>query len=111
MTARKKQKTSRGKRYTPEEKAAVLSYIEEVNLQQGRGGQTAATKKFKISPLTISHWLRQNASPLPEKTKGASHSSTAARLGKLIELHALIAEKEKNLAALRQQFDKLKASI
>jgi hypothetical protein len=111
MTARKKQKTSRGKRYTPEEKAVVLTYIEEVNLQQGRGGQTAATKKFKISPLTISHWLRQSASPSLAKAKGGSHSSTSAKLGKLIELHAQIAEKEKNLAVLRQQFDKLKASI
>lgn len=111
MTARKKQKTSRGKRYTPEEKAAVLTYIEEVNLQQGRGGQTAATKKFKISPLTISHWLRQSMSPPIEKTKGGNRTATAAKLEKLVELHTQITEKEKNLATLRQQFDKLKASI
>ena len=52
--AAKKAASTKGKRYTAEEKAEVLAFAEA----QGRGGQGAAAKKFKISPLTISTWKK-----------------------------------------------------
>ncbi len=47
---------SKGRRYTANEKAEIIAFIDQVNAEMGRGGQTAASKKFKISPLTISGW-------------------------------------------------------
>ncbi len=52
--AAKKAATKKGKRYSDEEKAKILAYAEA----QGRGGQSAAAKKFGVSPLTISSWKK-----------------------------------------------------
>ena len=49
---------SKGKRYSADERAKILAVVHEVNAKRGRGGVTAAAAKFGVSPLTISHWLR-----------------------------------------------------
>ena len=54
MPAKKQAAASKGKRYTPEEKAQILAFVEA----QGRGGASAAAKKFNVSPLTISSWRK-----------------------------------------------------
>ena len=50
---------SRGKRYTSAEKTNILNYIDEVNAKKGRGGAAAASRKFKISQITLSHWVKK----------------------------------------------------
>ncbi len=49
---------AKGRRYTTKEKAEIIAFVDKVNAEKGRGGQSAASKKFKISPLTISSWIR-----------------------------------------------------
>lgn len=64
VKAPKARKTSpQGTRYTTEEKMAVLDYVAEVNAAKGRGGMTAAAKKFKVTPLTVSSWIRKFGEP------------------------------------------------
>ncbi len=54
-TAPTKKSAVKGKRYTDQEKAEILAFVEA----QGRGGQTAAVKKFGVSALTISTWRKK----------------------------------------------------
>lgn len=68
MPAKKAAKAAtKGKRYTAEEKAEILAYA----AAQGRGGQSAAAKKFGVSPLTLSNWK-----------KGAADGGSGVRNGR-----------------------------
>jgi transposase-like protein len=109
MANRKKAKNSRGRRYSAEEKATIIEHVEKVNASKGRGGQTAAAKKFGISMLTISSWLKKSPAAAVSGT-GKSKSVNGA-LAKLAALHSQIEAKEKEVAKLRQQFDVLKRSL
>ena len=108
MASRKKN-PSKARRYSVKEKEEILRYVESVNSKQGRGGQTAAVKKYGISALTISTWLRGNGMVM--KVGKASNNGTGGVIAKLGSVHAEILAKEKELSALRAQFEKLKASI
>jgi transposase-like protein len=110
MASRKKAKNSRGRRYSAEEKAAIIGHVESVNASKGRGGQTAASKKFGISMLTISNWMKKSPSATPTRGTGKSKSVNGA-ISKLASLHSQIESKEKEIAKLRQQFDLLKRSL
>ena len=109
MANRKKGKGSTGRRYSAEEKAGIIGHVEKVNASKGRGGQTAASKKFGISMLTISNWMKKSPAAAGRGT-GKSKSVNGA-LAKLAALHSQIEAKEKEIAKLRQQFDVLKRTL
>lgn len=105
---------AKGRRYTTKEKAEIIAFVDKVNAEKGRGGQSAASKKFKISPLTISSWIRSGIGG------GASVGSAGAtsvagpigkKLSKLQALHDQIARAEKELAKLKAQFNALKSAL
>ena len=101
---------SKGKRYSPEERAQVLAVVHEVNAARGRGGVTAAAKKFGVSPLTISHWLRNAGIPNSSRSRRRG-AGDAEIFRQLADLHDQIATKQKELASLESQFNKLKARL
>jgi transposase-like protein len=109
MANRKKAKNSKGRRYSAEEKATIIGHVEKVNASKGRGGQTAASKKFGISMLTISTWMK--ASPVAAGNGAGKPKSVNGALAKLAALHSQIEAKEKEISKLRQQFDVLKRSL
>ena len=121
-TAKKAAKKSgRGKRYSAAEKKTVVDFVNEVNASKGRGGQSAASKKFGISPLTIASWLKAGGAA-PKKRRGrrpgrpaAAKASTGGSLEKkLKELQGLakkIDAAKSNLNSLQKKFDSLKASL
>jgi len=100
----------RGKRYTLQEKADILDFVDRYNAEHGRGGQSAATRKFGLSPLSISTWRTQALG-----SGRISHSSTAQPIGRALaqmqELHQRIIEQERNIQRMKAQFDTLKASL
>jgi transposase-like protein len=104
---------AKGRRYTTKEKSEIIAYVDKVNADKGRGGQSAASKKYKISPLTISSWIRSGISG------GATSTGTGAavagpigkKLSKLQALHDQIARAEKELAKLKVQFNSLKSAL
>jgi len=106
---------AKGRRYTAKEKADILAYVDKIDAEKGRGGQSAASKKYKISPLTISSWRRTSGSssmPSLSMKGGASVSGPIGKkLSKLQDLHDQIARAEKDLAKLKSQFDSLKGSL
>ncbi len=107
-------KSNKGKRYTDAEKQEVVDYVNEVNSAKGRGGQSAASKKFKISPLTISGWIKKSGSSASSgrgSSSAAVGGSIAKKLAKLQDLHNEIGRKEKELDKLRSQFEGLKGSL
>ncbi len=115
--------SAKGKRYSAAEKEEILDFVEQVNAEKGRGGQSAASKKYKISPLTISSWLKarkggSTARSTPRATSAAGSTSAAKvsgpigkKLDKLQSLHDQIERSEAELAKLRAQFDALKGSL
>lgn len=110
--------SAKGKRYSAAEKEEILNYVEKVNAEKGRGGQSAASKKYKISPLTISSWLKARGgagATAPARSTGGAGGSVSGPIGKKLAklqgLHDQIDRTEKELAKLRAQFDALKGSL
>jgi transposase-like protein len=69
MSTNAKKTASKGKRYSDSEKAEILEFITKTNAESGRGGQSAASKKFGISQLTLSSWIKKAANPGAPKGK------------------------------------------
>lgn len=120
-TAKKATKAAgkKGKRYTDAEKQAVIDFVNSHNAAKGRGGAAAASRKFKVSQLTIGAWLKKSGKKpgravavkkvaRARATSGGSRSSVLAQLSKL---DAQIAAKRKELDALESKFASLKAGL
>ena len=89
-----KTRKKKGRRYSDDEKREVLAFVNEVNLERGRGGITAASKKFNITPLTISNWRKKGGSDTAAGSNGnavahlrglAAKAGDIKRLAKMIE--------------------------
>lgn len=108
--AKKKQKASaRGKRYSAKEKAAILTFVDKHNAQNGRGGAAAASRKYDVSQLTIGNWLKEAGSPSPKRKKSnVDIEKTLKRLG---ELHKEMAKTEQALDKLRKEYADLRAKL
>jgi hypothetical protein len=66
------------KRFDTEKRAEILGYIEKYNAShKGRGGQSAAAKKFKVSRVAINNWLRSGVGA-KKAAKGAKPIAIAA---------------------------------
>jgi transposase len=57
------------KTFSSEKRAEILAYIEKYDAKKGRGGQSAAAKKFNVSRVTIINWLKGTAAPAAQSTK------------------------------------------
>ncbi len=80
-TARKKAST--GVRYSDDLKKQVVEFVETYNSKNGRGGQSAAAKKFKVTPLTIATWLKAAGAKKPgRKTVKKAAKKAAAKTKK-----------------------------
>ncbi|MBC8125687.1 MAG: hypothetical protein H8M99_00870 [Gloeobacteraceae cyanobacterium ES-bin-144] len=119
--------SSRGVRYTPEKKAEVVDFVANYNAANGRGGQNQAAKKFNLSVLTVSAWLKASgkkgakgavktvsaAKPVVavKSSGGSAPSGLAAKVATLAALVAQVGNAEKELEKLYSKQDALLASI
>ncbi len=110
MSTSTKKDIVRGKRYTAEEKSKIVSFVESHNATNGRGGQSVAAKKFGVSQLTISTWLK-GAGTTGRSSKASSKGSMQSKLAALLTLGQDISKLEKELGAKRAKFDSIKASL
>lgn len=93
MSTTPKKNASKGKRYTEEEKAEILKFINQVNSDNGRGGQSAASKKYGISQLTLSSWMKKAANPAAPKGKpGRKPKAAKAEQAAPVAASATVAE-------------------
>jgi transposase-like protein len=72
-------KAKKGVRYPQEFKNEVVDYVESYNATHGRGGQNQAAKKFKLSVLTVSAWLKAAGSKKPSRKKITAKATKPAK--------------------------------
>ena len=67
-----KKKAVQGIRYTDAQKKEVVDFVTSYNKTNGRGGQSKAGDKFKMSQITVASWLKAaGAVKAPKATKVA----------------------------------------
>ena len=111
MSTSTKKNVVRGKRYTSEEKNKVGTFVADYNASNGRGGQSAAAKKFGISQLTIATWLRNAGLKTGGQASLGSLSNRKKKRSAMLELGQEIEKIERELKAKRAQFETLKTSL
>jgi transposase-like protein len=120
MSTNNKKGAGKGKRYTDAEKKEIIAYVEKVNAEKGRGGQSAAAKKFGISQLTISSWLKAgisggraaaSTSAAPAKGGAAARGGISSKLSTLLALGNEIEKAERELTKMKAKFNSVKASL
>ena len=83
MSTKNKKAAASGVRYTDSQKKEVVDFVIQYNISNGRGGQSAAAKKFKVTPLTIAAWLKAAGAGKTAKTAAkASQVAKAAKVAK-----------------------------
>lgn len=55
-------------RYDQKTKDEVVSFIQNYNEENGRGGQSAAAKKWKLNPITVKAWMEKAGLSSPGKS-------------------------------------------
>jgi transposase-like protein len=108
MTDELRKKTA--KRYTDDEKAKILRFVQQVNQEKGRGGVSAAVREFGISPITVNGWLRsqKDSGPTLPLPKNASAVEVFQRLA---DLHSSIESKREELERMEKEYSDLKKKI
>jgi transposase-like protein len=75
-------KTKKGVRYSAEQKQEVVDFVSSYNAANGRGGQSQAAKKFNLSVLTVSAWLKAAGTKKAPKAAKAAKPAKAAKAAK-----------------------------
>lgn len=97
------------KRYTEEQKAEIIGFIEKFNAENGRGGQSAAVKKFKVTPVTLSAWNKKTGKKAKKATKKMRNPSKLWE--RLNTVKSEIAKAEKQLKKLTAESKELRKEI
>jgi len=106
---KKKSDSGRGKRYDSAERVKILTFVDNYNATNGRGGAAAASRKYDVTQLTIGNWLRAAGSPSPKRKK--TNVDIDKALKRLSELHRLMAKTEEELDKQRKEYAELKMSL
>lgn len=97
MSTTTKKKTAQGVRYTDAQKKEVVDFALSYNAANGRGGQSKAASKFKISQITVASWLKAAGSAAAPKEAKVAQAPKAAKAPKVAK--APKAEKAEKAAA------------
>lgn len=104
--------SKKGVRYSPEYKQEVVDFVEAYNASNGRGGQSHAAKKYNLSVLTVSSWLKSTGAKGSSKSsKSGSSTALNAKFASLIEVSDQLRQAERDTEKLRAKYDALRASI
>jgi len=94
----------KAKRYSDSEKKEILDFI----AAKGRGGQSAAVKKFKVTAATISSWKKKVGGI---SMGSGSGSKELQALQELTSLRAEIESTERKLTDLQKRYNKAKSKL
>jgi len=108
-----------GKRYSTSQKQEVVDFVSAYNAANGRGGQSEAARKFNISILTVSAWLKKSGLKLAKggkaiaagKASSKVSSALTSKVASLIEMSDRVRKAEIELEKLRAGYETLKAAI
>jgi len=101
-------KSARGTRYTAKQKAAILLFVDKFNAKNGRGGAAEAARKYSITQLTISKWMKETGAPAPTRKHTADFNKTISRL---TEIHKEMASLQEQLDSLRKEYVEIKTNL
>ncbi|MFC7338682.1 hypothetical protein ACFQY0_15915 [Haloferula chungangensis] len=120
-------KSTKGKRYTDEEKQEIIDFVNEYNAANGRGGAANASKKFGVSQLTVGAWLKGGAKKVGKASSkvskkagkvarrgrppGSKAKASATGSGGRSEVLAAMAQADKEIAAARKELAALEAKF
>lgn len=96
------------KRYTAAQKKKIVDFVNDHNAKNGRGGQAAAVKKFKVSVLSVGKWLKGGAAPAKKSTGKKVKAVASGSVASILNRMTAIQEK---IAALNTEFDALKKQL
>ena len=103
-------------RYSPEQKAEILTFVRDYDETNGKGGQTVASKRFGVSTLSIWTWMKASAKP-KERTVAknaappeSSNSNDDEMIGRVQALRRMT-EIQEEIEGLEAQFEDLKRTI
>jgi hypothetical protein len=82
MSNTTKKKTAQGVRYTDAQKKEVVDFALSYNAANGRGGQSKAASKFKISQITVASWLKAAGSTTAPAAAVAEKEAKAVKAPK-----------------------------
>lgn len=101
--------SNKRKRYTPEEKAKVVNWVNEYNANHGRGGVANASKEFNVTQLTISNWVKKTGGSISiDASKNVASPDTLRALADVVEE---IAVKEEELKTLQKRYNSLAKKV
>jgi transposase-like protein len=113
-----------GRRYSDDEKKEIVEFARNHDAAHGRGGKSAAVKKFGISPISLATWIGNTGKPLAAgKKRGRKPGSKnvskpisgggkyTAKLKELTDVATQIDKAESHLDNLLKKFEDLKASL
>lgn len=109
MSTSNKKEVVRGKRYTADEKSKIIDFVKSHNSANGRGGQSAAAKKYGVSQLTVSGWLK--GAGVSSRGKSVGKGSMQSKLASMLTLGQEIDKLDKELSSKRAKFEVIKASL
>ena len=87
------------------EQEEILAFIASVNAKKGRGGFTAAKRKYGVENATITNWLRREGITGTLELGRKEYTKTSQKVRERID--AIKSE----LADLKAQHDKLKRGV
>jgi hypothetical protein len=113
------------KRYDQSTKDEVVSFIQAFNEENGRGGQSAAAKKWKLNPITVKAWLEKAGVASPGKSakkklgKGRTASLNASPkptkstklTGNVEDVLKRLMGIQKEIGSLQKEYDSLKSKL
>ncbi|NLG19104.1 MAG: hypothetical protein GX556_17405 [Fibrobacter sp.] len=104
-----------GKRYSDQEKKKVIDFVKRYDAENGRGGMSQASKKFKVAPLTLRAWLDTNNGKAKAAVKKASKKVPEARTAKketpVTGIKESVLKHVENIERYQEQISKLQALI
>ncbi len=106
--AASKNKSARGTRYSAKQKSAILLFVDKFNAKNSRGGAAEAARKYGITQLTISKWMKEAGSPSPKRKSVTDFAKTIKRL---TQVHNDMAELQTKLDSLKKEYVELKAGL
>ena len=108
-------------RYDQKTKNEVVAFVKKYNDENGRGGQSAAQRKWDLNPITIKAWLEKAGVDTPGKSgKKKRKGSAAGRGGRGVAASAgggtsstleRMIEIQNQISALEKEYNSLKATL
>jgi len=72
-------------KYDEKTKEEVVAFIRQYNQENGRGGQSAAVKKWDLNAVTVKSWLEKAGVETPGRGGKKKRGARKARAAKVVE--------------------------